>query len=382
MKAAVGRIPVYFIVSFIMSCVLGLTAPAASEKIDTVKLVFSYGETPRAGEAPGDIKARASGSGFSVESAEYANDVEVWKLGDRPEVKVTLAAAEGYRFSYSASGHFKLSGCGAEFKRAKIYDGGGTLVLEAYLKRVEGKPGKVQGLEWDSSYGMWEALEEDVKHYEVRLYRDKKLLTTVTTENTVYDFRSYITRSGDYTFRVRGLAVYGGKGGDWSDYSEENTFTDREAGNYSKGTWIQNQYGWWYRYHNGDYPVSTWKNIDNVWYYFNRDGYSLNGWQQLEDCWYYLGENGKMATGWLEVKGLWYYFNQDGAMLTDWRQINGYWYYLGQDGAMARGWQQISGRWYYLNGDGVMLTGWQNINGLWYYLNGDGVMLTGWQNIN
>ena len=49
-------------------------------------------------------------------------------------------------------------------------------------------------------------------------------MTTVTTANTVYDFRSDITRGGDYTFRVRGIARYDGKAGSWSDYSDESTF--------------------------------------------------------------------------------------------------------------------------------------------------------------
>lgn len=382
MKALRARLPGCLMLSLALSVLMGLTVFAAGQKIETVKLAFSYGERPRAGEAPGEISARTTSREFAVESAEYINDSEEWKLGDRPEVKVTMTAAEGFRFSYTASSHFKLSGCGSEFKRAKIFDGGDTLVLEACLKRVEGKPGEVQGLEWDNSYGMWEALEEEVKHYEVNLYRNRKLVTTVTTGNTVYDFRSYITKSGDYAFRVRGVARYGGKAGSWSDYSEDHTFTDSEAGNYNEGTWIQDQYGWWYRYHNGDYVTDSWKKIDDIWYYFNRDGYALNGWQPIGGRWYYLGEDGKMATGWRTVKGRWHYFNGDGVMLTSWQQIGGYWYYLGGDGAMANGWQQINGRWYYFNGDGVMLTGWQFINGYWFYLFGDGAMAEGWQQIN
>lgn len=374
MKAYFKKIPVCLMVSVALSCFMGMAAFAAVEKIDTVKLAFSYGQTPKAGEALGEVTGRAESKEFTVDRVEYTNETDVWRLGERPEVQVTMTAEEGYGFSYTSAGHFKLSGCGAEFRKAKVYDGGNTLVLEVYFKGVDGKVGEVQGLEWDHSYGMWEALEEDIKYYEVRLYRNKNLIQTFTTENTAYDFRSYITREGDYTFRVRGIARYKSKTGNWSDDSEESTFTGSEAENYNRGTWIQNRYGWWYRYYNGDYPVSTWKQMDQIWYYFNEDGYSLNGWQKIGGHWYYLGDNGKMVTGWQYINNRWYYMNGDGVMLTGWQYINSYWFCLLGDGAMVTGWQYINDRWYYMNGDGVMLTGWQYINGSWYYLDDSGVM--------
>lgn len=345
-----------FLLTLAFAWLMGITVYAAAEKIDTVRLTFSCDPVPAAGEAPGMVTAKTSSGEFTVENAEYTNDAEIWTLGERPEVEVTLKAADGFRFSYTSSSHFRLSGCGADFIRAKIYDNGNTLILRSYLKRADGKPEEVYGLEWNGSYALWEASEEEgIKSYEVRLYRNKKLVTTVTTTKTNYDFRSYITQSGDYTFRVRAIAKYEDRAGVWSDYSEESTFSDYEAQYYGQGSWIQNQTGWWYRYHNGDYPVNCWKNINDTWYYFNQDGYMLSGWQYIGGYWYYLGSNGAMMHG-------------------GWHFINGYWYYLNQDGVMLTGWQDINGSWYYLNQDGVMLTGWQDINGDWYYLDGNGAM--------
>lgn len=361
---------------------MGTTAFAATEKINTVKLSFTCDPVPKAGEAPGTVTAKTSSKEFTVKSAEYTNDVEVWSLGDRPRVKAVLEAADGYRFSYTTSSHFKLSGRGADFIKAKISDSGSTLNLECYLNQADGKPGTIQGLDWSGFRARWDKADEDVKHYEVRLYRNKNLVTTVTASGTSYDFRNEITRSGDYTFRVRSIAKYADRAGDWSGYSDENTVTERQVSNNGSGSWVQNQYGWWYRYYNGGYPSNTWEKINNTWYYFNRDGYMLTGWQQINGSWYYLGSSGTMTRGWQAVSGRWYYMNGDGVMLTGWQYLSGHWYYLDGSGAMLTGFQFINGRWYYLNSDGVMLTGWQFINGAWYYLDGSGAVLTGWQYIN
>lgn len=269
----------------------------------------------------GDRDAKTSSREFTVKSAEYTNDVEVWSLGDKPRVKVVLEAADGYRFSYTTSSHFRLSGRGADFIKARIYDSGSTLNLECYLSQVDGKTGKIQGLDWIGFRARWDKAEEDVKHY-----------------------------------------------------SGENTVTERQVSNNGNGSWIQNQHGWWYRYYDGGYPSNTWEKINNTWYYFNRNGYMLNGWQQISGSWYYLGGNGAMTRGWQSVDGRWYYINGDGVMLTGWQYLGGRWYYLDGSGAMLTGWQFINGRWYFLDGSGAMLTGWQFINGAWYYLDSSGAM--------
>ncbi len=350
MKTVKKNIVRCLFLSFVISCFMGITVFADTEKIDSVKLTFSCDPVPEAGKSMGTVTVKTTSNEFRVVSAEYTNEVDTWTLGERPEVEVTLEAAEGFRFSYTSSSHFKLSGNGADFVRAKIYDGGDTLILKCYLKRAGGKPEEVYGLEWSGSWALWEASEEDVKSYEVRLFRNKKLVTTITTPDTEYDFRDHITQSGDYTFRVRAIARYEDKTGPWSDYSEENTFTDREVQNYGQGGWVQNQRGWWYRYQNGDYPVNCWKNINGAWYYFDRDGYMLSGWQHINGKWYYLGSSGAMLSGWQHIGGRWYYLGGDGAMLTGWQFIDGYWYYLDGNGAMYA--DRLTPDGYYVDGSG------------------------------
>ena len=146
-KACVRPVLRCLFLLMIFTVFMGITAFAAAEKIDTVKLSFTCDPVPKAGEAPGTVTAKTGSREFTVKSTEYTNDVEVWSLGDKPRVRVVLEAADGYRFSYPTSSHFKLSGRGADFIKAKISDSGSTLNLECYLSQADGKPGKIQGLD-------------------------------------------------------------------------------------------------------------------------------------------------------------------------------------------------------------------------------------------
>ena len=148
------------------------------------------------------------------------------------------------------------------------------------------------------------------------------------------------------------------------------------------GTWIRNSTGWWYRWSDGSYPVSTFVDIGGRTYYFNASGYMVTGWQKIDGAWYYMSGGGAMQTGWQKIGGVWYYMNKSGVMQTGWQDINGARYYMSGSGAMQTGWQKIDGAWYYMSGGGAMQTGWQKIGGVWYYMNKSGVMQTGWQDIN
>ena len=99
-----------------------------------------------------------------MDSVEYTNleDKDVWTVGDVPEVKVELSASEGYRFSYTSKSHFKISGCDAEFKKAKIYDDGDYMEVTVELDRIGGKLEAVDNLDWNDSTAEWDEVEGDV----------------------------------------------------------------------------------------------------------------------------------------------------------------------------------------------------------------------------
>ena len=66
------------------------------------------------------------------------------------------------------------------------------------------------------------------------------------------------------------------------------------GGSGSKGEWIQDQKGWWYRNPDRSYPKSGWLSLEyngkKDWYYFNSEGYMQTGWQLISGKWYYLYE--------------------------------------------------------------------------------------------
>jgi glucan-binding YG repeat protein/N-acetylmuramoyl-L-alanine amidase len=210
----------------------------------------------------------------------------------------------------------------------------------------------------------------------------------------------------------------------------------------TKGTWIQDSTGWWFRNADGTYPANQWAYINGAWYHFNAAGYRENGWitlngvrfyleadgrmvtgwKQMEETWYYFDGSGAMRTGWLQLGSTWYWLDNDGKMVTGWKSFGRYWYYLGPFGNMYVGncsidgkryqfcdtgyvvdsWIYQDGIWYYCNSDRTyvkgfkkigsatyyfndkeqMATGWQNINDSWYYFESSGVMKTGWLLLN
>ena len=210
----------------------------------------------------------------------------------------------------------------------------------------------------------------------------------------------------------------------------------------TKGTWIQDSTGWWFRNADGTYPANQWAYINGAWYHFNAAGYRENGWitlngvrfyleadgrmvtgwKQMEETWYYFDGSGAMRTGWLQLGSTWYWLDNDGKMVTGWKSFGGYWYYLGPSGNMYVGncsidgkryqfcdtgyvvdsWIYQDGIWYYCNSDRTyakgfkkigsatyyfndkeqMATGWQNINDSWYYFESSGAMKTGWLLLN
>ena len=190
----------------------------------------------------------------------------------------------------------------------------------------------------------------------------------------------------------------------------------------TKGTWIQDSTGWWFRNVDGTYPVNQWAYINGAWYHFNAAGYRENGWITLNGVRFYLEADGRMVTGWKQMDGTWYYFDGSGAMRTGWLQLGSTWYWLDNDGKMVTGWKSFGRYWYYLGPSGNMYVGncsidgkryqfcdtgyvvdsWIYQDGIWYYCNSDRTyvkgfkqiggatyyfnnkeqMATGWQNIN
>ena len=179
---------------------------------------------------------------------------------------------------------------------------------------------------------------EDAKRYEVRLYRDgSSISSAISTTDTSYNFASYFTRSGDYTFKVRAIYNSSNKG-DWEE-SDELSVSSSEARdirdngrssgntpsnsvnddggpgdtNSSQGAWLKNDVGWWYCNADRSYPVNQWQYINNYWYFFNASGYMVTGWVQWNNVWYYCCDSGEMLTNTRTPDG--YYVDGNGAWI-------------------------------------------------------------------
>ena len=61
---------------------------------------------------------------------------------------------------------------------------------------------------WDENtvtMARWDEVD-DAYQYEVYLYRDESKVTEKTTSKNYFNFKSFMTKEGDYIFRVRALA--------------------------------------------------------------------------------------------------------------------------------------------------------------------------------
>lgn len=99
---------------------------------------------------------------------------------------------------------------------------------------------------------------------------------------------------------------------DGTTYRADENGVCTELGSYEG--WLDDENGRWYRYTNGRYPASEWKEVDGAWYRFGEDGYVKTGWYEENGVKYWLGADGIMAKdGVLDIEGTVYQFDGSGA---------------------------------------------------------------------
>lgn len=270
------------------------SAYGEEKAITSIPLSFSWDKKPTGGELVGSVYTTTTNSEFKVEGTEYDKRDDQWDYGERPVVEVELSAKDGYRFNSASRNIFSLSGCNAQFKTAEMDPDGSALILQVYLDRIDGNLPAITSISWNGSTAVWDKVN-GAKKYEVRLYREKVLVTTETTSQTTYDFSPYINLAGNYTFNVRALSTYSSQAGPWSDTSEVQAVSAEDAYFISDGTWDKTSSGWRYVYSNDAYPVNTWRCISNNWYYFGNNGYMETDCyvkSASEDIYHWLGSDG------------------------------------------------------------------------------------------
>lgn len=325
---------------------------------------------------------------YEVVSAEWSNDRDV-EIGDTPKITVWLEpnySSDGeydYRFrsSYS-SGNVNISN--GEFVSAK--KSGSDLKVELRVKGVKGTYESPEEAEWGNGKGKatWDGPDDTSGYYDVTLYRGSSVVKKLEDyKGNSYNFYPYMTKEGDYTFKVRTVPHsdsekrYGDKS-DWTEsdtqYIDEDEVSDGTGQDNGTGApggtttpgggttdvgWRQDGNTWYFKYPDGNYIKDNWLKWNDKWYLFDSSGRMLTGWQKKNNYWYYLGESGDMKKGWLQSGNVWYYLNPndggpEGSMVTNsWLTINGKTYFVNASGIMVEGWYQIEGNYYYFYpGDG------------------------------
>lgn len=324
-----------------------------------------------------DIKI-SNNSRYDIAGAEWSTSADEAVLGKTYNIKITLDALGDYEFnsSYSSS---KVTVKGGTFVSAKR-SSKDVLVLTVKTKPVEGTLEEPDEAYWQSSssrnakfgYAKWSKVDNAA--YDVTLYRNDKVVHKVTSlKATTYNFYPYMTKEGDYKFRVRAVPIsdtvdeYADKS-EWVDsdtlYVDEDEVSDgsgQEASDSTGSTvssnpdqvgWILSGGKWFFRYPDGTYLRDSWGKINGKWYLFDSTGEMLTGWHNRKGLYYYMNADGAMLTGWIKDNNIWYYLNSDGAMQTGWLQDGDKTYYLDQNGAMITGWREIGGEFYYFHPDG------------------------------
>ena len=327
---------------------------------------------------------------YSVESAEWTNNKDV-SIGDTPKITVWLepdsSSSSKYEYRFRSSyGSSKVSISGGEF--VSCSKSGSSLKVVLRINGVKGTYEAPKEAEWGSGKGKatWKAPDDKTGYYDVILYKGSTVMKKLEDYNgTSYNFYPYMTKEGDYTFKVRTVPHTDeqkryGKKSEWTEsdskYIDEDDVSDGSGqDNSSNGSnsggitpgggttdagWKQDNNDWYFKYPDGNYVKNNWLQWNNKWYLFDNSGKMLKGWQQKDNHWYYFDTtNGGMRTGWVKEGDKWYYLNPnqggpEGAMISNcWLTISGKTYFINQSGVMMEGWYQISGKWYYFYpGDG------------------------------
>lgn len=346
---------------------------AATRPINSVSLQIT--SDIQAGSSGGDVEVSAGNSKYYVEECYITNEPSGnWNNGARPKVRITLGVSDE---SYYFKSNFSKSDITINSEDATVSSvsrrSTQKLVINVTLAAIDKGSGEydleVDDLQWDESerHGYWSE-SEDAKRYEVKVYRGSSLLntSTLTTTNPAYDFSSYITKSGTYTFKVRAIYNSSYKGewkqsGEWyvnSELAREFRNLDQSgstsgstgssdspktgisggpgvsgssrpstSGNSggpgvtntnNSGAWLLDNVGWWYCNADKSYTVNNWQYINNKWYYFNEHGYMVTGWVLWKNLYYYCGPNGDMLTNTWTPDG--YYVDGNGVWVESMRR--------------------------------------------------------------
>ena len=347
---------------------------------------------------------------YGLSGADWVDNVSILKVGDTPRMRIYLNAFpkevsyEKYDKLWLFQGGYNSTNIrltGGTVESTMIRDSGYTLEITLRVNPIKGTYDRPTAVYWDANIGTgrWTPANNDSGLYDVRLYRNGKVIKKLETySGNWYNFYPYMTKAGSYSFDVRTAVpdekkntganasgyemsaslsinddqVSDGKGQTTAD--EKNGSSGASTGNsgFPNGTGTENFAGWftdstgtYFRYPSGDIARNGWLNLNGVYYLLDSAGRKLTGWQMnpRKTGWFYMDPTtGIMKTGWLLDGNYWYYLEPSGA----------------NEGARINGWRNIGGKLYYFNENGIMVTGWYEVGGKWYYFYPQGARSDGY----
>lgn len=360
-----------------------MTALAANEtKVTSIPLEIESNIDEK--EDITDVIIKENNKYFNVTDWEITNEpTDHWEDGDKPKLKIKVEIEDSDVAYFDTD--LKISDIKVTLKSTHTESQEATVTKvtrsgknKAYIYVTLPAVGDgeyslgIPEVYWeeDSAYAYWEEAE-DAKSYELKLYRNDKLLTSkvLTTSSDGYDFSEYFTEKGDYKYKIR--AVYNKTHkGEWVESDEIEIKSDdvykpslgqpsSNATELKNGTWIKDSKGWMWLNTDKTWAKDGWKKINNKDYYFNADGYMYTGWvfDNSLGNWYHLSEDGDKDTNktvsgckldstgkWVGNENSWFQWGKD-------------WYFFGNKGELAKNqWVNWKGVWYYLGDTGKMLT--------------------------
>lgn len=378
------------ILAAMMSTVCATTAFAAEEATKIVSIPLTIVSDIDEKENITDVDITTESKLFEVIDYEITNEPDdTWEDGQKPKLKIKLEVREDEDAAFDKELKVEdvvisLTSNNTEGKEAKVTKvvRSGQEKAYVYVTLPAVGDGKydlaIPEISWvdESTKAYWDEAE-DATSYELKIYRDDKLLNakTLTTEDNFYDFAEYFTEEGDYQYKVRAVYNKANKG-EWEESDDMVVETDDFFENIypnipninipvnkgpvvgtgdKTGKWMLDDVGYWWLNPDRTWPANQWKEINGKHYFFNANGYMHKGWVFTDGQWYFTGDDGARVinttisncklnaqgvwTGtpntWFQWGKDWYYFGNDSKpAINQWVQTNGIWYYLGETGKM------------------------------------------------
>ena len=243
-----------------------------------------------------ELEISTSGNKYDFDHYEVQNASFKWTSDDVPDIKIFLSAREGYYFRITRASQIRLTG--ATYVSASREDSAYTLVVEVKLPSLETQVAPILETKMEGGKCTWSE-SEGAGSYEVKFMRSGTTLggNQIVTD-TFYDGTKYMTKAGDYHFKVRPINKKDtSRTGLWVDsntvyVNEEDARRQKEANEEeeSRGSWEKDGDRWRFKLPDGTYAPEGWRQIRDRWYVFDENGFMRTGWYIDAGKWYYLDE--------------------------------------------------------------------------------------------